>query len=210
MDKTKKEARLWVFTKGLMQIFKFVLAYFSKARYNRRMTYKTLSVKQPYAMYICAGVKTVENRTWKTTHRGKILIHASGDDFSYPDYKYLPKKYREELIDRCGRNYWDGVSQSMLNYCELLNMTYAFYGKDINQQEPPEEWLKAAVKEHGFFMPAKSIIGECDLVDIVQDSTDPFAEDGCYHWILDDAYVYKEPIINVVGHLRLWDYILDE
>lgn len=36
-----------------------------------------LSVKQPWAALLAAGVKTVEVRTWSTERRGKILIHAS-------------------------------------------------------------------------------------------------------------------------------------
>ena len=36
-----------------------------------------LSVKQPWAALLAAGVKTVEVRTWPTTRRGTLLIHAS-------------------------------------------------------------------------------------------------------------------------------------
>jgi hypothetical protein len=35
-----------------------------------------LSVKQPWAALLAAGVKTVEVRTWPTTRRGPLLIHA--------------------------------------------------------------------------------------------------------------------------------------
>ena len=35
-----------------------------------------LSVRQPYAWAIAEGVKRIENRSWKTAHRGRILIHA--------------------------------------------------------------------------------------------------------------------------------------
>src|SRR5258708_38096209 len=38
---------------------------------------KALSIQQPWAWAILAGVKTVENRTWRTFHRGPLLIHAS-------------------------------------------------------------------------------------------------------------------------------------
>jgi hypothetical protein len=38
---------------------------------------KTLSVRQPYAWLIVAGFKLIENRTWSTTYRGPLLIHAS-------------------------------------------------------------------------------------------------------------------------------------
>jgi hypothetical protein len=37
----------------------------------------TLSIQQPYAHLILAGVKRVENRTWPTAHRGRLAIHAS-------------------------------------------------------------------------------------------------------------------------------------
>ncbi len=37
---------------------------------------KTLSVRQPWAYLICSGLKDVENRSWRTKFRGKVLIHA--------------------------------------------------------------------------------------------------------------------------------------
>lgn len=38
---------------------------------------KALSVKQPWAMLLVNGSKTVEVRTWATKHRGPLLICAS-------------------------------------------------------------------------------------------------------------------------------------
>lgn len=46
---------------------------------------KVLSIKQPWASLICTprsdnnlfGIKDIENRSWKTKFRGRILIHAS-------------------------------------------------------------------------------------------------------------------------------------
>ena len=40
---------------------------------------KVLTVKQPWAHLICSGIKDIENRTWKTNYRGRVLIHASAD-----------------------------------------------------------------------------------------------------------------------------------
>lgn len=39
---------------------------------------KALSIQQPWAWAIIAGHKTVENRSWTTSHRGPLLIHAGG------------------------------------------------------------------------------------------------------------------------------------
>jgi len=36
-----------------------------------------ISVKQPWAALLVAGVKTVEVRTWATRTRGRVLIHAA-------------------------------------------------------------------------------------------------------------------------------------
>jgi hypothetical protein len=38
--------------------------------------WKCLTVCQPYAWLIVAGHKRFENRTWRTAHRGPLLIHA--------------------------------------------------------------------------------------------------------------------------------------
>ena len=57
---------------------------------------KTLSIQQPWASMICAGIKDVENRTWKAAQLqlpAKILIHASS--------KKVP------------RNFLDGVTEEM-------------------------------------------------------------------------------------------------
>jgi len=37
---------------------------------------KALSIRQPYAWLIVSGIKTLENRTWRTDYRGPLLIHA--------------------------------------------------------------------------------------------------------------------------------------
>lgn len=36
-----------------------------------------LTVRQPWAYAIAAGLKPIENRTWTTRHRGLLAIHAS-------------------------------------------------------------------------------------------------------------------------------------
>lgn len=38
---------------------------------------KTLSIHAPWAWAIVHGHKKVENRTWATSHRGRLAIHAS-------------------------------------------------------------------------------------------------------------------------------------
>ena len=56
---------------------------------------KTLTIKQPYASLIMAGIKKYEFRTWKTNYRGKFLIHAgkSVDKKAMEKYKQYKLNY---------------------------------------------------------------------------------------------------------------------
>lgn len=40
------------------------------------MKCKAITIHQPWAWAIAEGIKTVENRTWATSYRGPIAIHA--------------------------------------------------------------------------------------------------------------------------------------
>ena len=43
---------------------------------TRTAPHRCLSIRHPWAEWIVAGIKTIENRTWYTHHRGELLIHA--------------------------------------------------------------------------------------------------------------------------------------
>lgn len=38
---------------------------------------KAITIKQPWASLIVHGIKDIENRTWRTNFRGRVLIHAA-------------------------------------------------------------------------------------------------------------------------------------
>ncbi len=64
-----------------------------------------LSIRQPYAWLIVQGIKPVENRTWRTNFRGRVLIHAGvtyakrdfADDFERWEGQGYPRT-REEMV----------------------------------------------------------------------------------------------------------------
>ena len=60
---------------------------------------KTLSIQQPWASLVCAGIKDVENRTWKAAQvPGRILIHASSKKVTKNFFSGIPE-YLEEIIN---------------------------------------------------------------------------------------------------------------
>lgn len=50
------------------------------------MNLRALSIRQPWAQAIALGWKPVENRTWKTHHRGPVAIHAATNVGSKADF----------------------------------------------------------------------------------------------------------------------------
>jgi len=60
---------------------------------------KCLSVRQPWASLLVSGIKDVENRTWETKYRGKLLIHASSKKYYSEDVFALPYEWRNALFN---------------------------------------------------------------------------------------------------------------
>ncbi len=71
---------------------------------------KVLSIKEPFASLIMNDIKHIETRSWKTTYRGEIYIHASLKKVVVKDERYkkllslLPKNYEfkyGKIICKC-------------------------------------------------------------------------------------------------------------
>lgn len=46
-----------------------------------------LTIKNPWAYLIIRGLKDVENRSWKTNYRGKLLIHTSQSPIKFNSFE---------------------------------------------------------------------------------------------------------------------------
>jgi len=166
---------------------------------------KTLSIRQPFASLICRGIKTIENRSWDTKYRGKLLIHASGKPLAWPSFDYLPHDFLK------GYQKYYGSSKTIpkeyaafIKWIEELSNFYKLEKIPFNQS--PD--IKDRAKHYGYALPVQAIIGEAELVDIVKNSKEVFAIQGNYHWVMANPVLYEKPILNVMGKLKLWEYII--
>jgi hypothetical protein len=67
---------------------------------------KAITVKQPWASLIVNGIKDIENRTWLTKFRGRVLIHAAKKEFNFTNE--LTSEYQREFISNIKKPYVNG------------------------------------------------------------------------------------------------------
>jgi len=139
------------------------------------MNEKALTVHQPYAYLVCAGIKDIENRTWNTKYRGRVYIHASATDV------YKGKKSYIQMTE-------DQIKTAIIAINSQCNCLYdAFLSKGF-----PDRTMSA-------------IIGHVDIIDCVKDHPSIWALPDNYHWVLANPVLFEHPILNVKGKLSYWD-----
>lgn len=103
------------------------------------MIHKVITVKQPWARLIAQGIKNIENRTWKTNYRGRVLIHASSipvkminpnNVFTKEQWNSLSDGIQKEII--CGKDY---VNSAIIGSIEIVDCV----------QNHPSVWAEKGV-----------------------------------------------------------------
>lgn len=174
---------------------------------------KVLTINNPSAYFVAAGLKDVENRTWWTDYRGRMLIHANKKPFVWPDAEDLPDEVVFDIEQAIKRQTpFDELTPIVRGYEILLRRaeTHLDFKDNFDATDEGEALMQAVLKEKvalfGFPFVSDSIIGEVDLVDIVDDSDSPWSANDNFHWILKNAKIYDKPILGVKGKLRLWNF----
>jgi hypothetical protein len=140
---------------------------------------KALTVKQPWAYLICADIKDVENRTWKTNFRGRVLIHAGASCDS-----------------RCGNLL---TLFTMEQWNEMNKMKHLPVKRKI-----VEEYLdKSAII--GSVEIVDCVGASPDMVDCFGTPLSVWAEPNCFLWVLENPILFKKPILNMKGKLSFWE-----
>src|SRR5262245_16833844 len=81
---------------------------------------KIITIRQPWAHLIVNGSKDIENRSWKTSYRGPVLIHASLNE-----NRALCRKYRldPKALQRGGV-----VGIALITDCVVKHRSDWFFG----------------------------------------------------------------------------------
>lgn len=143
---------------------------------------KTLSVEQPWASLIVAGIKDIENRTWQPEQMPcRILIHAS----KAVDFDTLYNKTPIEWVQEALNHEMFGNIPYLIDLPESAIIGY------VTVDCIDSDLFKNRFKENG----------KNQWADFVSNN------ENMRYWQLTDAHVFDEPIQCVrEGETRLWEY----
>lgn len=148
---------------------------------------KVLTIMQPWANLIALGAKKIETRSWYTSYRGPLAIHASK---SYPKWARELEKLEPFYSALrpggiyCFPSFYCGwvIAVCRLVDCIQIDFNY-FYGHAGKVQAGLRNGSKVEGNELAF-----------------GDYTP-----GHYAWILEDVQRLPEPV-PAKGRLGLWDW----
>ena len=147
---------------------------------------KVLTEKQPWGFLICAGIKPIENRTWKTNYRGRVLIHA-GKSRMGSLFDCLTKEQLELVNDKLGYNYdfeKTFIKGAIIGSVEIVDCV-------LNH---PSIWAE----------PSNEVYKDPKIYG------DNKIDSAVWNWVFAKPILFDKPILNVKGKLSFWDFDLLE
>lgn len=144
-----------------------------------------ISVKQPWAYLLCAGIKPTENRTWPLPIKyiGKrVYIHASAKG-EKRSYGCLTDDQRMSILHTsiASINFKDLSLSAIIGYVEFSECVINH--PSIWTEKTPDYVVGINPKIH------EQITGNKII----------------YNWVVANAVLFDKPIENVKGKLSFWD-----
>lgn len=151
---------------------------------------KALTLTQPWATLVAIGAKRIETRSWRTSYRGRLAIHAA---------KGFPKWAREFTVEPV-------CYEAVRFHCSRLGIDERFNGF-------PAYPVGAVIATCSLVncVPVEEVDSASGLFSV---TLEPLTEqerafgdysEGRYAWILEDVRRLPQPI-SAKGALSLWDW----
>ena len=141
---------------------------------------KTITIKQPWASLIIDGIKDIENRTWPTKFRGRVLVHSAESPAKGLPSEFLNGIQYAQVFTKNKLDSLNGLNGYILGSVDIVDCV-------INH---PSIWAEKT-KE------IKDVDG-----NVVH-------EFKIYNWVLANPIKFLEPI-PAKGKLSFWDFDLPE
>lgn len=157
---------------------------------------KVITLRQPWAYFLCAGIKTIETRSFNTSHRGPLLIHASAHvptKAEVTQYETDPAfaVHRQHAFNLFG----PGIVRGAIIGCV-----------NVIDTKPAEDWraffdnMKGSIADYNYtdsLLEMSTSITQCEL------SLGDYSA-GRYGWLTAQARLYTKAV-PAKGALSLWN-----
>lgn len=94
---------------------------------------KALSLTQPYATLVAIGAKQIETRSWSTSYRGPLAIHAAKGFPKWARDLCFEEPFREELRGAGIRRIADLPLGAVVGIVRLTSISTTDYLMDVSQ-----------------------------------------------------------------------------
>lgn len=158
---------------------------------------KTITEKQPWGSLIVAGIKDIENRTWKTNFRGRVLIHAGSSWDKFLAEICLSKLIKPHLDDLGFLHRYNDKRIGYKGYSFSLPMESIIGSVEIVDcvLNHPSIWAeKTKIPSLGDVLSDIKLVGKVIPPDPI-----------IYNWVLANPIKFPEPI-PAKGKLGFWNY----
>lgn len=152
---------------------------------------KAISIKQPWASLIVENIKDIENRTWKTSFRGTVLVHASGKPSGTITNLLTQDQFDSINVNRFAPEWLQLLMAGRYTNSAIIG-TVDIVDCVINN---PSIWAEKS---------DKSLILDDNLMPIKSLDHKPI-----WNWVLANPVKFDQPILNVKGKLSFWDFNLE-
>ena len=143
---------------------------------------KAITMKQPWASLIVHGIKDIENRSWRTNFRGRVLIHASGSH---------GRKFSVDLTDAQTKAAFATIAKETM----FGNMPF---GAIIGSVE-----IVDCVINHPSIWAEKTENYTVSMNPKIHENIT--GKKVVYNWVLANPVLFKKPI-PAKGKLSFWEY----
>jgi len=147
---------------------------------------KTITIKQPFPYLIFSGIKDIENRTWPTKLRGRVLVHSSA------------KRMRRILDNESGiitDEQWNAMGEKARVECVVPSSST---GVIIGSVE-----IVDCVINHESIWAYKTPNYTVGInPKLYEEMT---GQEVIYNWVLANPILFPEPL-TAKGKLSFWDY----
>lgn len=148
---------------------------------------KVFTIKQPWAYLICSDLKDIENRSWPTKFRGRVLIHSSAKPdsrrvmnqlFTEQQWNYIRLRGGKRMLNKMITQ--DYPYSAIIGSVEIVDCVIN-HESIWAEKTPTSEWMGRTV----------------------------FGAPKIYNWVLANPVLFAKPIKNVKGKLSFWDYPIE-